>query len=266
MSSQAASSGMQSAITSKKQQSPFGSFGILPKEIRELIYVPVFAAGSVALTRASKAFYEDTKRALYVHGVYRVPVTYTCELDDPQGDDRWPSWHWECPMRKTFPDHFIAKVQNLQVSISLAQYSDRCWSTIYGLGSNTGTSSRLMLTQLAQSLVSCRNFRIQLPEELLISPEEFRDLKISDKDFWSRLKIITVEWRAEVWMPYWRSDNQDLYNVRQTISSIERLLGFEKVSLIGDSRLILIRHLRKIPLSNSWWSKESNSLGIIGGS
>ncbi|CAF9936494.1 MAG: hypothetical protein HETSPECPRED_010350 [Heterodermia speciosa] len=257
---------MRSAITSKKQPSPYGSFGILPIEIRELIYGPVFAAGSVAVTRASKAFYEDTKRALYVHGVYRVPVRYTCELDDPDRDDRWPLWHWETQRRETFPDRFIAKVQNLQVSISIGQDSDPIWSTVYGLGWNTGTRYRLMLTQLAQSLVSCRNFRVQLPEEPMISPEEFGDLKINEMDFLRRLKTITVEWRAEAWMPFWRSDSQDPYNARQTVSRIELLLGFEKGSLMGDPRLTLIRHIRRIPLSNGWWSKESNSLGIMGGS
>lgn len=37
-----------------------------------MIYCPLFAAGSVTITRASKAFHENTKKALYQHGVYRI--------------------------------------------------------------------------------------------------------------------------------------------------------------------------------------------------
>ena len=54
--------------------SPFGTFGNLPLEVRYMIYEPIFAAGSVDITRASKALYEDTKESLGDHGVCRVTV------------------------------------------------------------------------------------------------------------------------------------------------------------------------------------------------
>ena len=59
--------------------SPFGTFGNVPLELRHMIYEPLFAAGSVDLTRASKALYEDTKESLGSHGVCRVTVVQDSE-------------------------------------------------------------------------------------------------------------------------------------------------------------------------------------------
>lgn len=55
---------------------PLGALGNLPKEIRDMIYGFVLAAGSTSITRASKYLYADTKEPLLQHGVYRIRVAY----------------------------------------------------------------------------------------------------------------------------------------------------------------------------------------------
>ena len=55
----------------------FGTFEKLPKEIRDMIYIPVLANGSTSLMRTSKAIYNDTQEILNRHGVYRVHLEGT---------------------------------------------------------------------------------------------------------------------------------------------------------------------------------------------
>lgn len=54
------------------RHTPFGTFEILPKELRDMIYIHVLANGGTALTRTSRAIHNDTEKTLYRHGVYRV--------------------------------------------------------------------------------------------------------------------------------------------------------------------------------------------------
>ena len=67
-------------ISAVNSESPtaFGTLGKLPLEIRSMIYGTLFVLGSIALTRASKALYADTKQSLNKHGACRVRVQQVC--------------------------------------------------------------------------------------------------------------------------------------------------------------------------------------------
>ena len=57
---------------------PFGTLGNLPPEIRSMIYENLFVRGSVALTRASRALYAESKGSLNKYGACRVRVQQVC--------------------------------------------------------------------------------------------------------------------------------------------------------------------------------------------
>ena len=59
-------------------RTPFGTLEKLPKEIRDMIFIPVLANGSTSLIRTSKAIYNDTQEILNRYGVYRVDLEGTC--------------------------------------------------------------------------------------------------------------------------------------------------------------------------------------------
>ena len=93
--------------------SPLGDFAQLPQEVRELIFAPVFAHGSVALTRASKALHESTKRSLYRYGVYRIHIKSKITT----WNNGWfeEGWEFESEAQGIVPYDLIAKVQNLEI-------------------------------------------------------------------------------------------------------------------------------------------------------
>ena len=185
MSNQAAKSRMQ--LTSLPNSQSYGSFSVLPKEIREMIYSSVLATGSVALTRASKALHSDTKRALYRHGIFRVHI----EADQKSA---------------TFPDKYLANVENLQVKISFNQGATS-GLTASMLGARLGTKCRTIHLQLAKSLISCKNYYVEFPADIVISRTAslFEDLKYveslknNDRGFLlSILRSMTLEFYLDV--------------------------------------------------------------------
>lgn len=101
--------------TSRRRPDPFplGDFAQLPQEVRELIYAPVFAGGSVALTRASKALHESTKRSLYRYGVYRIHIKSKIIIWDNGWFDE--GWEFGSEAQGIVPYDLIAKVQNVEI-------------------------------------------------------------------------------------------------------------------------------------------------------
>ena len=93
--------------------SPLGDFAQIPQEVRELIFAPVFAHGSVALTRASKALHESTKRSLYRYGVYRIHIKSKIIT----WNNGWfeEGWEFGSEAQGIVPYALIAKVQNLEI-------------------------------------------------------------------------------------------------------------------------------------------------------
>lgn len=89
---------------------PYGSFGKLPKELRDSIYAMVLASGWTALTVTSQALHEDTQEMLYIHGICRLTVA---------------PWHWEviatskydCKVEKSKRQlqSSFARIQNLHL-------------------------------------------------------------------------------------------------------------------------------------------------------
>ena len=65
-----------------RNPTPFGLLGKLPLELRCMIYKTLFVLGSIALTRASKDLYADTKPFLYKYGACRVRVQQVCDRDN----------------------------------------------------------------------------------------------------------------------------------------------------------------------------------------
>ena len=83
-----------------------GTLSILPLEIREMIYAPLFGAGHTALALASKAMSEDTKSTLYQHGVYHMEIEYLYD----SGSYRWKV------VRKPSPT-ILPRIRNLHVCV-----------------------------------------------------------------------------------------------------------------------------------------------------
>lgn len=83
--------------------SPYGDLGLLPPEIRAMIYALVFAAGRTALARSSKALHAETWDALHRYGALCVHVNSDFEDWDGSG------WHWE----------YLKHVQNVRIRVSL---------------------------------------------------------------------------------------------------------------------------------------------------
>ena len=157
-----------------------------------MIYGQVFAAGSVTLTRASKALHSDTQRALYRHGVYRIHIGRNREwnsiVDSPTD--------WETHAREAFPDRYTAKVQNLQVTISFDYYEDNKLSAL-ALGSSLGTRCRVIHAQLAKSLVSCTNYDAVFPGQRTISRTGFPIWKDNSTEFLDGLSTVAFRWYLE---------------------------------------------------------------------
>ena len=218
-----------------QQHSPYGNFSILPKEIREMIYGPAFADGSVALRRVSKAFYEDTKGAIEHHGVYRVNIEYN-DISPRLNNRINFGYHWQTEIHKPFPCDSIAKVQNLKISIS--REPDSSFGT-YEVTSRSiiGKDFTSVLAPLAKSAISCRNCNIELKDRLLIAQSGFEESAIDNKEFIDRLRTMTVEWRDEAWT--WQPLSVD----RNFVSNeMELFLGFKKGCFVEDPRFTLIQH------------------------
>ena len=93
-------------------QSPYGDLGLLPPEIRANIYALVFAEGSTALARSSKALHADTWDALHRYGIFRAHIQSASE--------DWGGCHMH---RKHFKN-----VQNVHIRITPSSpYSPPPW-------------------------------------------------------------------------------------------------------------------------------------------
>ena len=182
-----------------------------------MIYGSVFAAGSVALTRASKALHSDTERALYRHGVYRVYIGPN-HVNSPTD---WETHAWEA-----FPDKSIAKVQNLQVMISF-DYDPETGLSAYALGFSLGTSCRAIHAQLANSFISCTNYDAVFPRQPTISRTGFENLKCNNTEFLDRLRDFALDWYLECRTSSGRRwlFSENLYDA-EVAGSIAQYFGF----------------------------------------
>ena len=106
--------------SSQHGPTPTGSLGKIPKELRDVVYGMVFAAGKTTLLRASKALWADSKDALFKHAVYRTVMEY----DDVHNIYRWDRF------RRLRPSN-LTNIQNIHVVIRWFiddEDSDRCFS------------------------------------------------------------------------------------------------------------------------------------------
>lgn len=188
-----------------------------------MIYGPVFAVGSVALTRVSKALHSDTKRALYRNGVCRVHIESNQDLVSPGHF----STHRKTHARETFPNEFLAKVENLQVRISF-NHDAKTGLTASMLGSQLGTRCRAIHVQLAKSLVSCKNYFVVFPDGTMISRTGllFESLRNNRMEFLNPLRSMAFEFYLE---GRWRSSRYD----REGVERIEAFMGFVESCFIG---------------------------------
>ena len=182
-----------------------------------MIYAPVFAAGSVALTRVSKALRNDTKGELYRHGVYRVHIRSSKELDSPE-HATYRKAH-AAPERETwgFPDRILAKVQNFQLRVSL-DHESRTGLTPTILGKKLGVKCWAVHAQLAKHFISCTKYSIVFPDGAVISQTE-----IECFDLWwmEWLRSIVFEWYLDGRWHRPKYDGDD-------IERIEAFLGFHE--------------------------------------
>lgn len=79
------------ANEAEKISRSFGAFGKLPREIRDIIFTPLIAAGDVAITRTSQALHYDTSSILLEQGICRMnfafrPLTPTMNPSQPTAD------------------------------------------------------------------------------------------------------------------------------------------------------------------------------------
>ena len=108
-------------------QSPYGNLGLLPPEIRAMIYALVFSAGSTALTRTSKALHAETQDTFHRYSVFRV------YLDS----------YFEYPHRRRMSNSdlkYLKNVKNVRIRItppidfsSHWFYKETYWKTQSGL-------------------------------------------------------------------------------------------------------------------------------------
>ena len=205
-----------------------------------MIYGSAFADGSVALRRVSKAFHEDTKRAIEHHGLYRVNIEYN-EISPTHNNRINSAYHWQTEVHKNFPYDFIAKVQNLQISISREPGS---FYNIYEVTSRSiiGKDFTSVLAPLARSAISCRNCHIELKDRLLLAQPGCEGSAIDNKEFIDRLRTITVEWRDAVLTDQPFRLEKNLPSPSETM---ELFLGFEKGCFIKDPRFTLIQNSAK---------------------
>ena len=197
-----------------------------------MIYGLVFAAGSVALTRVSKAFHQDTKRAVEHHGVYRVLIEFgEVWFRGPENLD----YHWKTETQKPFPYDFVSRVQNLQISL-LHQPDSLSLADEVVDESMIGLDFTPVLAKLAESVISCRNCNIQLRQGMMYAQAEFEEWPVKNQEFLSRLRTMTVEFCDRGWSqePWWHE--------RTASEILEQFLGFEKGCFTKDMRFTLIQH------------------------
>ena len=241
MSCQETGGDVELTITPNSQDSPFGSLTILPKEIREMIYATVFAAGSVALTRVSKAFHEDTRRALEHHGVYRVLIEFEATWSNwDDEDDDSVSYHWQTEIEKPFPYDFVAKTQNLQITIlPMSEYPSGVRPE-YSSRSIIGKDFTSVLAPLARSVINCRHCHIRLEKYLMSAQLGFEESTIDNKEFLDGLQTITVEWRDAEW-------TRQPWTLQKNLACdiMTSFLGFEPGCFVKDLRYTLIQKSAK---------------------
>ena len=201
----------------RPEPTPLGVFAQLPQEVREMIYAPVFADGSVALTRASKAFRESTKRCLYQHGVYRVHVDPTTILGG----------------NNLIPNDYIPKAQNLHIRVaSLHPHA------MYGcLLAYDRVHYNKVIGWLARVLKKHKHCHLQLTREALcIFKYQFikgmRALKIFES-----ITVEIIEEYERKWLRYLNEPRKKNDNELAKIKLLLRLEEGEK-----GPRLNIIRH------------------------
>ena len=130
-------------ITQSTSPSAYGDLGLLPPEIRTMIYAPVFASGSTALTRTSKALHKETWDALHRCGVYRVHIN--SDFEDWQGSD--------------MVGKYLKNVQNVYLRITSSSNFPPRW---YNMDSDAKPDQLLALHRLVEAIEKPRTCRVQI--------------------------------------------------------------------------------------------------------
>ena len=219
-----------------------------------MIYAPVISAGSVAVTRLSKAFCEDTKRALNSHGVYRVEIASVQMWNTIHKG----TWRWDSCATNLLPSIFLANVQSLHITISF-EYDSRVEFTGVAIGTDRAARVTGILSQLAKSVVNCKHFHVVFKDGPVIFCRKPRisrlrpgDLLVDNMEFLDRLSTVTVEWWADPKNGKIKDKLHSPEDDREAIARIEALLGFKVGCLIGDPRFALIHHTSDGSPSSVW--------------
>ena len=93
------------------QDRGLGTLSTLPPEIRGMVYALLSCTGHTALARVSKAINEDTKSALFQHGVYRMDMEYL---------DESPSYSWKVRVKPS--PTVLPHIKNLCVRLAIHMY------------------------------------------------------------------------------------------------------------------------------------------------
>lgn len=128
---------------------PYGAFGKLPKELRDSVYAMVLASGYTALTMTSQALNQDTKAALYHHGICRLTV-YFCHVGilDPS---LYESKHEKLGSQRNLRSA-LASVQTLKLNFTIPHVEISREIRRIGRGSLVGMTSKAFLYDLVASM------------------------------------------------------------------------------------------------------------------
>ena len=133
-------------------QSLYGDLGLLPSEIRAIIYALVFSAGSRALARTSKALHAETQDAFHRYSVFRLYVD--------------PYFEYEDGIRKYNRCRtYLKNVQNLRIRITPPRGFPYHW--FYEVtNSKAGSGPLKMLRQYAEAMDEPKTCRVQFDETI----------------------------------------------------------------------------------------------------
>ena len=208
-----------------------------------MIYAPAFADGSVALTRASKALHESTKRCLYQHGVYRIHIRtkMVSYLDEEHGVDELYRWEMSTAAQRIVPYKFITKAQNLHISITAFKNryppnSGRSF-TFNDILAAPGNDCRMIMGRIGKAMKKATHCHIQLPRTTL---EHFLFPSITGLRLLSQFDTVTMEIMEESrsdWLTYMKdpkAKNHDMFaRIRPFLLLRE---GIDKMPTLGFLR------------------------------
>ena len=222
----------------RPERSPLGAFAQLPQEVREIIYAVTCADGSVALTRASKAFHESTKRSLYQHGVYRINIEPTMI--------RW-GWGYagselhrlevRSDIQKIIPDEFIANVQNLQIRVTSFEDDSLIYTIDDVCAAYRNVRCKMIMDRLAEAMDKTKHCHVQLNRDALT---DFKNHCIEGLKSLKTFESITIEIIDEherKWLRYIDAPQKKNGVELSKITALLRLKEGEK-----GPRLSILRH------------------------